>query len=684
MKKINLKSLRVKLFMIFVIIMVVPVIILGALSYFKAYNILKLEKTSETVEINKQITSSLNEFTSSLSRTETMLAKSPVFADMVISEESGEAADIMLAKPEVSTIRDMLKSLVESNSNIKAAYIGTRNKNMYSGKAKVLYAEKKKYDPTTSEWYKNAASSKDQVTWTKPYLDNNKDNTEPVTVVTLSQSIQKDGIMYGSMAMDINLNQLIKKINEIKVGQKGFVYITNSKGEILIYPDKKKVGKSIESQELIDTLSKNKGSLNTKVDGKEYITSFMTDPNTNWKIICNLPLNELNQGAAPIRNFMLIIIIITIILALIVASYVSSNMVIKHLNKLKEAFKKSSSGDLTAEVYIKTEDEFSEIGHAYNNMIFQISTLVCKIKEYSKIITEQSASLKNTSDQTKIATNDIAVSINEISKANVAQASDTEKGEIHVLQLAENIENVFNSIETIENMLKETQKINEKGIYTIQTLTDKTKNTIEAEDNLRKIVLEVDDSSAQIECISETINEISEQTNLLSLNASIEAARAGEAGKGFAVVADEVRKLAEESASASSKIQNLVKEIQKRSKHAVDSINSNKQIFDEQKNAVIHTKNAFAEISSQVQKLSEEAKSVNSLNSEMIHKKDFMVGFIENVSNSSKQTSASTQQVSASTEETLAMIEEFNSHAVKLYKLVEDLEESISKFKTQI
>ncbi|NMM64414.1 hypothetical protein HBE96_17480 [Clostridium sp. P21] len=683
MKKIKFKSVKTKLFLIFTTIMIVPATILGISSYLKVFNTLKMQKTSETVQINKQIEYSLNEFTSSLNKTETLLAKSPVFVDMVNSEESGEASDTMLIKPEVSTMRAMLSNLVDSNGNVKAAYIATRNKNMYSGKVKALYAEKKTYDPTTSEWYKNAASQ-DKILWTKPYLDNNKNNKEPITVVTLSKAIERNGTMYGAVAMDINLNELIKKINGIKIGQSGFVYVTNSNGEILIHSDKKKIRKLVESTELLDSLKKAEGNLRTKTDGKEYITSFETEPNTNWKVICNLPVSELNQGAVSIKKFMIIIGIITIIIALIIASYVSTNMVIKHLDKLKEVLRKSSKGDLTAQVYIKTEDEFSEIGEGYNNMTLSISTLVDKVKEYSKVITEQSSSLKETAAQTQVATNDAVINISEISKASISQVSSTEKSEEHISHLAENIENVSTSISVIGEMLKETQEINEKGIYTVKTLTDKTQNTIAAEERLTKMVLEVDNSSMEIAIISEAINEISEQTNLLSLNASIEAARAGEAGKGFAVVAEEVRKLAEESAAASSKIQNLVKKIQVKSKNAVASISSNEQIFKEQNNAVNDTKSIFEDISSNIQRLYNEAKQVNNLNKEMVDNKNFMVKIIEDIYTSSKHTSASTEQMSASTEETLAMIEEFNSHTEQLNKLAENLEESIAKFKTQL
>lgn len=683
MKKFNFKSVKIKLFAIFIIMMIIPVVILGTLSYLKSYDTLKSEKTTFTVDINKQINSSLNEFTSGLGNITTMLSNSQAFQTIVTSEESGEATDDILSKPDIVSIRNVLTNLLSSNSNIKAAYIGTRNKNMYSGKAKVIYAEKKAYDPTTSEWYKASTASTDQVVWTKPYLDNNKDNKEPITVVTVAHAIEQNGTVYGAMAMDINLNKLIKKINGIKVGKAGFVYITNSSGEILVYPDKKKVGTLTSSKALISILNKDSGNLNTTIDGKEYITSFTTEPNTKWKIICNYPVSELNENAAPIKNFMLIVVVITIILALIIASFVSNKMVIKPLSKLNEVFKKSSTGDLTAKVYINTGDEFADIADGYNNMTSNLKILVSKIKDYSKIMIEQSSSLKTTAGQTQIATNDTAQNISEISKANISQVSAAEKGIDHISELSNHIEHISASIGKIENTLINAQSLNEKGMSIVSILTDKTQKTISAEEKLTNVVSEVNDSSIQIKSISETINEISEQTNLLALNASIEAARAGDAGKGFAVVADEVRKLAEQTSEASNKIYELVKEIQERSKYAVDSINSNKQIFYEQNSAVNDTKNMFSDIYSEIKNLYYEVKQVNALNSEMINKKNFMVQFIQNIAASSEQTCASTQQVSASTEETLAMIEEFNSHTDELYKLAENFKESISIFKTQ-
>ena len=107
-----------------------------------------------------------------------------------------------------------------------------------------------------------------------------------------------------------------------------------------------------------------------------------------------------------------------------------------------------------------------------------------------------------------------------------------------------------------------TKELGSKGLYMIDTLTEKSNKTKIATTEVNDIVQDMNESTKQINAISETIADITEQTNLLSLNASIESARAGEAGKGFAVVADEIRKLAEQSKTSTEEIKAIIASIQ--------------------------------------------------------------------------------------------------------------------------
>lgn len=152
--------------------------------------------------------------------------------------------------------------------------------------------------------------------------------------------------------------------------------------------------------------------------------------------------------------------------------------------------------------------------------------------------------------------------------------------------------------------------------------------------------MEVDKTSIEIGSITEAISQISEQTNLLSLNAAIEAARAGEQGKGFAVVAEEVRKLASQSSMSASKVKELINGIQDKSKAAVKAIEDGKLIAKEQNNSVIDAKDIFVEILKSVEKITNDMKNLKTYSLEMENEKNEIVEVLETLSASTEESSA--------------------------------------------
>jgi methyl-accepting chemotaxis protein len=204
---------------------------------------------------------------------------------------------------------------------------------------------------------------------------------------------------------------------------------------------------------------------------------------------------------------------------------------------------------------------------------------------------------------------------------------------------------------------------------------------MEATAKVSDIVSNMNESVKKISTISNAINEITEQTNLLSLNASIEAARAGEAGKGFAVVADEIRKLAEQSRKSTEQIKIIIEEIQAKANVAVQAMNGTKNINLEQNQAVTKTEKIFNEILFSITTLTERVIEVKtSIDDMQVQKQSFVVQ-IENSSAISEETASSTEEVTASAEEVTATMDRFSHDTDELKQLSEKLMEEISKFK---
>jgi methyl-accepting chemotaxis protein len=185
----------------------------------------------------------------------------------------------------------------------------------------------------------------------------------------------------------------------------------------------------------------------------------------------------------------------------------------------------------------------------------------------------------------------------------------------------------------------EAKKIAEEGGSEATKAVQKMNNIKDSVISSAKVIGDLGDKSKQIHDIVDTINQISEQTNLLALNAAIEAARAGEAGRGFAVVADEVRKLAEESKQATGQIDRMVAEIIDTTSKAVTSMQQGTSDVEESSTVINSALKSLENISSKVADVAEQIDEVNTA-------ADLQKGLSENVEKSIDEVSTVANDIS--------------------------------------
>ncbi|MEJ8552732.1 methyl-accepting chemotaxis protein [Tepidibacter sp. Z1-5] len=485
-----------------------------------------------------------------------------------------------------------------------------------------------------------------------------------------------------------NLQEFVEK----KALQNNIAYaiIIDTNVTAIAHSDKQKIGKVYEDEYTIDGCKN--GNIKT--------SKFYADVQRIWTYDIMVPIYKNNEllgvvdigipesGIKKIINSFLITQIITTIVSFIligILMIIIFGKVFNPLDKLVNLINRTSELDLedddTYKKLTSNNDEIGRITLSILDMRSKIADIVASIKKSSYTVNEASQHLSQISQQTLNSNNEISITIEEISKATEAQAIDTESSLTKITELSSEIDKILKISNDISSMIIETDTLNDKGLENIKDLIESTIKNKEISNNVKNIVVDMDQNSQQITGIVDTITSIASQTNLLALNASIESARAGEAGKGFAVVADEIRKLAEQTSKSTEEIKNQISSIKEKSSLAVSEIENNVAIVEQNNDNVNKTEEAFSQISKALNELKSKTNDVLDFSKSIKNNKDNVVASIQNISAVSEETSASTEQIAAALEESVNNIEGLSNRATDLSGLSDLLQSEIDKFK---
>ena len=547
------------------------------------------------------------------------------------------------------------------------------------------------YDYFNQEYYLNAkALKKNQAVITDPYYD----PTSGLVMSSCSSPIYYNGEFVGCVTVDMSLASMEEMVSGIKVGETGYAMLVDSAGTYIYCKNDEYVQNGVKitedenedlarfGKEMMETDSSSPCMAAFMEDGVRRIVAYVTIPDCGWRILIRKDITELEAPVNKAATKLVIICVIALLAgAAVIWTYVMS--IARNINNVKKFAGILASGDFTADkITSKSKDELGQMSESLNNMFESNKDVISKISDGSVQVSETSTGLANMANELSSQFRSIQNNISGVNDAMMSSGAATE-------QVNASVEEVNASV---HQLAAETEKTSSDAADIKARARDIERQSKQAYDNAISIAeqREADLTEAnekakivdQIGTLADTIAEIADQINLLSLNASIEAARAGDAGKGFAVVASEINKLASSTSEAVEQIRETIDGVQE----AFGTLsNSSGELLGFIKETVTPDYDHFVEVARQygndADSFGGSSENIASMVENIRASMEEVSKAIQNIAESTQDTADLSSQVNDSVMVAADVVTNVNEMSGKQEAIAGTLEEIVGKFK---
>ena len=508
-------------------------------------------------------------------------------------------------------------------------------------------------------------------------------------VVNTTSKIMENEISNSGLD-DLDYDGYANNLSDVKLEgmDSAYMYVVQNDGTMLYHPTKEKVGQPVENAVI-------KGVVQQLQDGKKPGTTVVEyDFNGTTKYSAYTILNNENllvltadesealAGITTVTGVAVGIIAIVVLIAIII-SFIMGRRLMRPLVKVSTIIEDVANGNIEADFSVVKEsnDEIGLIIEKMKELTQSLGSIVGKIRNSSDTMSSNSYELNDTSSQTLAANNEISKAVEDVAEGSTGMAASISKINENLLEMSNETKDINASVDEIKNQtvaVQDSSKIMNDKIKSMQDSSHKMDEGISA---ISKRIETVNTTVDKVSNIVSVIEEISSETNLLSLNASIEAARAGDAGKGFAVVAQEIRVLSDNTNTELENIKQIISSLVEECRYCVQASGTIVEDNAKQKEEIKAVLDEFGSLDEQIQKTAEKADEIEELVTAMIELNDDITKSSNSLTDVSAANAAATEEMNANIEELNAMMHGVSEMAGHMNDESDGLKEALSFFR---
>lgn len=509
-----------------------------------------------------------------------------------------------------------------------------------------------------------------------------------VDVINTTSKIMENEIS-NSGGDDLDYDGYANNLSDVKLEGMGsaYMYVVQKDGTMLYHPTKEKVGQPVENAVI-------KGVVQQLQDGKKPGTAVVEyDFNGTTKYSAYTILNNENilvltadesealAGITTVTGVAVGISAVVVLIAIII-SFIMGRRLMQPLVKVSTIIEEIANGDINADFGMVKEsnDEIGLIIEKMKELTQSLGSIVGKIRNSSDTMSANSNELNDTSSQTLAANNEISKAVEDVAEGSTGMAASISKINENLLEMSNETKDINASVDEIKNQTVAVQDSSKIMNDKIKSMQDSSHKMDEGISTISKRIETVNTTVDKVSNIVSVIEEISSETNLLSLNASIEAARAGDAGKGFAVVAQEIRVLSDNTNTELENIKQIISSLVEECRYCVQASGTIVEDNAKQKEEIKAVLDEFGSLDEQIQKTAEKADEIEELVTAMIELNDDITKSSNSLTDVSAANAAATEEMNANIEELNAMMHGVSEMAGHMNNESDGLKEALSYF----